>query len=180
MSSGSLAVLRIAVDGTSHSSFVDLQAMLRAHDEALNGWMEELVEELQRREKVRREDIAARGPVSALMHPSWRWMLQKIHEASLTPDETAATLAQPSVPCLLKVLDEVERGLVDRDVDLSPSWQVERARAALNRLAAELLPRAAAGEKVQLDIEAFASLLERHLTDIAEFLKETDERLKDS
>jgi hypothetical protein len=179
ISSGSLAVLRIAVDGTWQSISVDLQAMLKAHSEALYRWMQELVEDLQRRETARREDIAARGPVSALMHPSWRYMLQKIHEASLTPDETAAALAQPSAPCLLNMLDDVESGLVDRDVDLQPSWQVERTRAALNRLV-ELLPRAAAGEAVQLDIAAFATLAEQHLTHIEQFLKEIDERQNES
>jgi hypothetical protein len=179
MSSRSLAVLQIAADGTWNSSSVDLRAMLKAHSEALHSLMEELVDELERRERERREDIAARGPVSALMHPSWRWMLQKIHEASLTPDETAATLAQPSVPCLLKTLDEVERSLVERGIDPPHSWHVETARAALDRLP-ELLQRAVAGEAVQLDIAAFATLAEQHLTAISKFLEEIDERLKNS
>ena len=179
MSSGSLEVLQIKADGTRDSSSVDLRVMLKAHSEALHSWMRELVDELQRREEERRMDIAAHGPVSGLMHRSWNYMLQKIHEASLAPDGITATLAQADVSFLLQALDTVEAGLRERDIDPPPSWQVERARAALNQLA-RLLPRAAAGEKVQLDIEASATLAERHLTAIADFLKEMDERLKDS
>lgn len=180
MSSGSLTVLRIALDGAWDSSSVDLRAMLKADGEALLGWMEELVHELHQREEERRKNIAARGSVSALMHPSWRWLLSKIDEASCASDETiAATNAQSSMPQLLKVLDEVMTGLVERDIDPPHSWHVETVRAALNRLV-ELLPRAAAGERVQLDIAAFAALAERHLTDIFAFLKASDERLKDS
>ncbi len=173
MSSGSLEVLQIKDDGTRDSSSVDLRVMLNAHSEALNSWMKELVDELRRREHERREDIAARGSVSALMHPSWRWLLQKIHEASLAPSEVAATLAQPSVPCLLKVLDEVEGGLVERGIDLPHHSHVKIARASLDRLAA-LLQRAEAGEFVQLDIAAFATLAEQHLATISKFLEEVD------
>lgn len=163
MSSSSLTVLRIALDGAWDSSSVDLRAMLKADGEALLGWMEELVHELHQREEERRE--------MAELLP---------RAASCASDETiAATNAQSSVPQLLKVLDEVMTGLVERDIDPPHSWHVETVRAALNRLV-ELLPRAAAGERVQLDIAAFAALAERHLTDIFAFLKAIDERLKDS
>ena len=90
-----------------------------------------------------------------------------------------ASLAQPSVRCLLTMLEEVERDLVERRVDSLHPSHVETARAALNRLA-ELLTRRAAGEGVQLDIAAFVTLAERHLTHIADFLKEINERLKES
>jgi hypothetical protein len=163
MSSGSLKTLQIEADGTWNSSSVDLRAMLKAHSEALHTWMEELVDELKHREKERREDMAARGPVSALMPPWWSYALQKIHEASGAPDEISATLAQADVSSLLKMLDAVEAGLRERDIDPPHSRAFEKARATLDRLA-ELLPRAAAGEKVQLDIAAFATLAERHLT----------------
>jgi hypothetical protein len=117
MSSGSLKTLQIEADGTSHSSSVDLRLMLKAHSEALHGWMGELVDELQRREKGRREDIAARGPVSALMPPWWCYALQKIHEASGAADEMSARLARADVSSLLKMLDAVEAGLRERDID---------------------------------------------------------------
>ena len=62
--------------------------MLDAMSGDLQGWLEELVGELRRRGKERREAIASHGPVSALMHPSWPYMLQKIDEASSnTADE---------------------------------------------------------------------------------------------
>jgi hypothetical protein len=170
MSSGSLKTLQIQADGTSHSSSVDLRVMLKAHSEALRGWMEELVEELQRRERERREDIATRGPVSALMPPWWSYALQKIHEASHASDDISASLAQTHVSSLLEMLGAVEAGLLERDVDPPHCGAIETARATLDRLA-KLLPRAAAGEKVQLDIAGFATLAERHLTYIAEFLK---------
>jgi hypothetical protein len=179
MSSSGLEVLQITPEGTSHSSSVDLRVMLKTHGEALQGWMEELVDELRRREQERRMDIAAHGSASALMHPSWSYMLQKIHEVSLAPDEIAAKLAQDDVSSLLRVLDTVEAGLRERDIDPPDKWHVETARAGLNRLA-KLLARAGTGKKVQLDIAAFATLAERHLTDIAKFLKEIDERLKDT
>jgi hypothetical protein len=169
MSSGSLKTLQIEAAGTVHSSSVDLWAMLTEHGDALQSWMTELVDEEHRREKGRREDIAARGPVSALMPPWWRYALQKIHEASGARDAISAALAQADVSSLLKMLDDVEAGLRERDIDPSHSRAVETARAALDRLAG-LLHRAAAGEAVQLDIDAFATLAERHLTDIADYL----------
>ena len=92
MSSRSLAILKIAADGTCHSSSVDLRVMLREHSEALRGWMEEVVDELQQREKERREEIAAGGLLSALMPPWWRYALQKVHEASVAPDAISADL----------------------------------------------------------------------------------------
>jgi len=178
-SSGSLKTLQIKADGTPQSSSVDLRVRLKAHSDALRGWMKELVDQLQRREKERREDIAARGPVSALMLPWWRYTIQKIHEASGASNEMSARLAQSGVSSLLEMLGAVEAGLRERDIDPPPPGAVETARAALDRLA-ELLPQAAAGNKVELDIAAFATLAERHLSDIAEFLKQVDERLKDS
>ena len=151
--------------------------MLKEHSEALFGWLKELVDELQRREKEQRVAIVTRGSVSALMHPSWRWLLSKIHEASLGAADKAL-LAQHSVPCLREVLDGVEKGLAERGIDHPHPWHVKTARAALDRLA-ELLSRAAAGEAVQLDVAAFTALAESHLTEIDNFLKGIDERLKD-
>jgi hypothetical protein len=174
-SGGSLKTIQIEADGTPQSSSVDLRVMLKAHLDALREWIEELVDELHRREKERREYIAARGPVSALMPPWWRYTLRKIHAS----DEISARLAQTDVSPLLEMLGAVEAGLRERDIDPPHPGAVETARAALDRLA-ELLPRAAAGNKVELDIAAFATLADRHLSDIAEFLKEVDERLKDS
>ncbi len=93
---------QIEASGASHSSAVDLRHMLKEHSEALFGWLKELVDELQRREKEQRVAIVTRGSVSALMHPSWRWLLSKIHEASLGAADKAL-LAQHSVPCLREI-----------------------------------------------------------------------------
>lgn len=179
LSTGSLEVLQITPDGPSPSSSVDLRVMLREHSEALQRWMKELVDELQYREEERRKDISAGGLVSALMPRWWRYALQKIHEAAVAPDAIPARLAQTEVSSLLKMLAAVEAGLRERDVDPPHSRAIEIACAALDRLS-ELLNQAASGEAVQLDIDAFATLAERHLTDIAGFLQEIDERLKDS
>jgi hypothetical protein len=179
MSSCSLALLKVAADGTWHSSSVDLRVMLKEQGEALRGWLEELVDELQRREKERREEIAAGGLMSALMPSWWRYALQKIQEASVAPDAMSARLAQTDASSLLNMLESVEADLRERDINPPHSRTIETARAALDRLS-ELLHRAASGEAVQLDIDAFATLADRHLTDIAEFLQETDERLKNS
>jgi hypothetical protein len=177
ISGGRLMLLKVTHDGKWQNEPVDLRTMLKAHDSALQVWMEELVDELGRREETKRQDIAARGPISALMHPSWRYLISKIDEVTSAPDATAALDAQSFVSSLLQTLDDAVTGLADRGIDLPPSWHLKTARSALKRLD-QLLPRAAAGEDVQLDIAAFVTLADKHLEYIATFLNETDEKLR--
>jgi hypothetical protein len=179
---GTLAITYLDADFAIRHETVDLDAALGAHRQAVREWLLEVAEKVRSEEQAFRNGASAAGQLSALVHPSWEYLLGNLREAaSLSTDEARRLLVHPACGSLRTIVNNTIGELKKRSLFDANIFDQTIILGALERFEDIVRrgPSDAADQLWLLDVLAYYKLIESRFSEFVEALADLDRCLQE-